>query len=204
MIPITLTTSPRIFYWQGERYDISLLIQAMIMIVIHTTLLHVALVNRPSDAMPINHKPFEAASNESTSSPRPYSFWQWRSRKPYWQFLGYYVGTLVVLQLIFGVTPSFVKLQGMVALSIEALLPIPQILANQRNKSCKGFRISLLINWLFGDALKMMFFFMAKSDIPLAFKLCGTFQAMCDCYLGIQYYMFGNGVEHDDVLLRKE
>lgn len=41
--------------------------------------------------------------------------------------------------------------------------------------------------------MKMFWFFTATSEIPLAFKLCGLFQATCDSILGIQYYVYGNG-----------
>jgi hypothetical protein len=85
---------------------------------------------------------------------------------------------------------------GYIALAIEATLPLPQIVANQRRKCCKGFRLSVLGNWLIGDAFKMVFFFTkGQNAIPWAFKLCGVFQACCDMYLGIQYYMFGDGEE---------
>lgn len=54
----------------------------------------------------------------------------------------------------------------------------------------------MLANWLVGDAFKMIFFFYKDSgDVPWAFKICGVFQACCDCYLGIQYYMYGDGEE---------
>lgn len=56
-----------------------------------------------------------------------------------------------------------------------------------------GFRLSVLANWLVGDAFKMTFFFLkGNSAVPWAFKACGIFQAACDCYLGVQYAMFGN------------
>lgn len=88
-------------------------------------------------------------------------------------------------------------------LAIEAILPIPQILANHRAQSCKGFRVSVLANWLLGDAMKMGFFFLAEEGkIPWAFKLCGIFQAACDVGLGIQYWMFGD--ESRDALERIE
>jgi hypothetical protein len=51
----------------------------------------------------------------------------------------------------------------------------------------------VLASWIAGDAMKMMWFFTATSEIPIAFKLCGIFQACCDSYLGIQYYMYGEG-----------
>ena len=42
--------------------------------------------------------------------------------------------------------------------------------------------------------MKMGFFFMAEpGKVPLAFKLCGIFQACCDVGLGVQYWIYGEG-----------
>lgn len=187
----------KIFYWIGAQYDTPLLVQATIMVFVQLLLLHVALLNRPPvGAQHSLNKPFaghlDAGGNEGFAK-RPYNFWQWRSRKPYWQFLTYYTITLLALQVIIGTAPAYVALQGYVALSVEAVLPIPQIVQNQRSRSCKGFRLSVLVNWLVGDAFKMTYFFLSGDGVPWAFKLCGLFQAGCDCYLGVQYWMFGEG-----------
>ncbi|KAF2084600.1 hypothetical protein K490DRAFT_48746 [Saccharata proteae CBS 121410] len=179
----------KMFYWLGARFALSLLIQAAIMIVMQLILLHVALTNRPP---PNNNTPFAAAP-----TPRPYNFWQWRSHRPYWQFLTYFTVGLIVMHILIAGTslyPSYSSLLGMVGLAIEAILPLPQIFANQRARSTKGFRPSVLLNWLVGDVFKMCFFFLSGDGaVPLAFKVCGLFQASCDAYLGVQWYMFGNG-----------
>jgi len=72
---------------------------------------------------------------------------------------------------------------------------LPQIYSNHKNRSCKGFRLSVLVNWLVGDVLKMSFFFLSESPVPWAFKICGMFQFACDMYLGIQYAQFGEGAQ---------
>lgn len=98
-------------------------------------------------------------------------------------------------------------LLGYIGLSVEATLPLPQIFANARLRSCKGFRLSVLASWLAGDAMKMFWFFTSTTEIPWAFKLCGIFQAGCDCFLGIQYLMYGNGdhkVKDDDAAVPVE
>ncbi|KAF2153490.1 PQ loop repeat protein [Myriangium duriaei CBS 260.36] len=182
-----LTSILKIFWWFNAPYDTTLFIQALIMINVQLLLLHVALTHRAPPAAKLA-TPFEDLSHR-----RPYDFWQWRSTRPYWSFLGYYTAALLVLQVLFARNALYTSLQGYVALSIEALLPLPQIVANQRGRSCKGFRLSVLANWLVGDAMKMSFFFLAESEIPWAFKLCAVFQACCDCYLGVQYWMFGEG-----------
>lgn len=188
----------KLFYWLGAHYDTSLLLQAIIMIGVQLLLLHVALTNRPSAASMLS-TPFSAAEPAYQPLPRPYGFWQWRPHRPYWVFLCYFTLALVVLQVVVGVTPRYTELLGYTALAIEATLPLPQIWANQKRRCCKGFRLSVLANWLLGDAFKMVFFFAKGTDsVPWAFKLCGIFQACCDLYLGVQYLWFGNG-GYDDV-----
>lgn len=168
------------------------------MVVVQILLLHVALLYRPPfGAQHSLNQPFAESKESNLFVTRPYDFWQWRSRRPYWNFLAYYTVTLCALQWLVGANPIYIQLQGYVALGVEAVLPIPQILENQRSQSCKGFRLSVLVNWLIGDVFKMTYFFLSEGGVPWAFKLCGFFQAACDCYLGVQYCMFGEGRKDD-------
>lgn len=186
----------RIFYYPGAKFDVALLIQSMVMLVVQVVLLKIALHHRPAPSSKGGDAavPF-AKINESQ---RPFQFWQWRSPKPYWQFLlGMFLG-LVACELLLAPIPSvyqpYSNLIGYVGLAVEATLPIPQILANARSGSCKGFRLSVLASWLLGDSMKMFWFFTSKTTIPGAFKVCGVFQACCDSLLGVQYWMYGTGV----------
>lgn len=107
--------------------------------------------------------------------------------------------TLTALELILSPIPYiytfYSAMIGYIGLSIEATLPLPQILSNARSQSCKGFRLSVLASWIAGDIMKMFWFFTATSDIPWAFKLCGIFQMCCDLFLGVQYWIYGEGGE---------
>ncbi|KAF1830192.1 PQ loop repeat protein [Decorospora gaudefroyi] len=174
------------FYWFGAHYSTSLLTQALLMILVHLLLLHVALTHRP----PPPHLPFQHAT-------RPYDFWQWRAPRPYWSFISYFTGALLVMHVLLSSTRIFIPytdLLGMVALTIEATLPLPQLRANWKRKGCKGFRPSVIVNWVIGDTFKMWFFFASSSgQVPWAFKACGIFQAACDLGLAGQYLVWGDG-----------
>jgi len=195
----------RVFYYPGARFDTSLLIQSFIMIAIQVVLLKVALDHRPGPS----HKggetatPFAGAREGELGVSRPYNFWQWRSPKPYWQFLLYLFITLTALELLLSPLPPLYALYsaclGIVGLSIEATLPLPQILSNYRSRSCRGFRFSVLASWIAGDIMKMFWFFTATSEIPWTFKVCGIFQMCCDLYLGVQYWQFGDGEKERQV-----
>lgn len=204
----------RIFYYPGAKFDVSLLIQSMIMITIQLVLLKVALDNRSlsSKGSSISAVPFAAIKEGDLILPRPYNFWQWRSPKPYWKFILYLLIILIALELLLSPISGLYSLYsasiGIISLSVEAILPLPQILSNYRSQSCKGFRMSVLASWLVGDFLKMFWFFMATKDIPWTFKLCGIFQMCCDLFLGLQYWMYKDGLyervtkEHDLVLIK--
>ena len=105
--------------------------------------------------------------------------------------------TLTALELLIApfdsIYPTYSSLIGYIGLSVEATLPLPQLYANAQSKSCKGFRFSVLASWIIGDSMKMFWFFTATTEIPLAFKLCGVFQAICDALIGVQYFVYGNG-----------
>lgn len=113
----------------------------------------------------------------------------------YWQFIAYlFLGLLVLEFLLSPMRPiydTYSQVIGYIGLSVEAFLPVPQILINMQSRSCKGFRLSLLGSWVIGDTMKIVWLFTAETEIPWAFKLCGMFQACCDFFLGFQYLMYG-------------
>jgi solute carrier family 66, member 2 len=189
----------RIFYFPGARFDTALLIQSFLQILTQLVLLKIALDNRPSASSKGGDAamPFQAAQDRLWENRRPYNFWQWRSPKPYWQFLLYLFIGLTAMELLLapfhGIYGFYSRLVGYTGLTVEATLPLPQMYANARSRSCKGFRFSVLVSWLAGDAMKMFWFFTSTTEIPWAFKICGMFQAGCDMFLGVQYLMYGNG-----------
>lgn len=189
----------RIFYYPGARFDTALLIQSFIMVAIQLLLLKIALDHRPPPSSKGGDAatPFVGSQDGLWEMQRPFNFWQWRSPKPYWQFVLYMFIALTTLELLLspfhGVYSGYSLMVGYIGLSVEATLPLPQIFANHRSRSCKGFRFSVLASWLGGDAMKMFWFFTSTTEIPWAFKLCGIFQACCDAFLGIQYLMYGSG-----------
>ncbi|KAF9737232.1 hypothetical protein PMIN06_000892 [Paraphaeosphaeria minitans] len=191
----------KIFYWFGAHFSTSLLIQALLTILVHTVLLHVALANRLA---PTAHIPFQPAA----ALKRPYDFWQWRPTRPYWAFVSYFTLALLVLHVLLSSTSVFIPYTdalGVIALTVEATLPLPQLLANYQRRGCRGFRPSVIANWIVGDTFKMWFFFASEAgEVPWAFKLCGIFQATCDLGLGLQWFVWRDGPDGVAAVAEKE
>jgi hypothetical protein len=202
-IPLIMLVSSilKVYYWFGSHFSTSLLIQALLMIAVHLLCLHVALTNRPAPS----HLPFQTTTS---ARKRPYDFWQWRNSRPYWTFLTYFTIGLLVLHIVIGPTRLFIPytdILGAVALTIEATLPLPQLYANYSRRGCRGFRPSVIVNWVIGDTFKMWFFFASSAgEVPWAFKACGVFQATCDLGLATQYLVWGDGPEGVDGSLREK
>ncbi|KAK0739571.1 hypothetical protein B0T21DRAFT_362886 [Apiosordaria backusii] len=187
----------RIFYYPGAKFDIALLIQSLVMTAMQVILLKIALDHRPAPSSKGGDAAVPFAKINEKERKRPFNFWQWRSPKPYWQFVLSLFAGLVACELLLSPIPSvyqgYSSTIGYIGLAVEAILPLPQIIANAKSRSCKGFRFSVLASWLLGDTMKMFWFFTSKTTIPWAFKLCGIFQACCDSFLGVQYWMYGKG-----------
>jgi PQ loop repeat len=114
----------------------------------------------------------------------------------YYQFVVYFTLGLFVVHVFLppiSSSAAYISFLGGAGLTIEATLPLPQIFKNHQARSCKGFRLSVIANWLVGDMMKMSYFFFSSEVIPWSFKLCGIFQMACDLYLGLQFYMYGDG-----------
>ncbi|KAL2845974.1 hypothetical protein BJX68DRAFT_128365 [Aspergillus pseudodeflectus] len=187
----------KVFYWFGDYYSVALLAQAVIMIGVQLVLLKVALDNRPAPGHKsgVEHIPFSDANGDRGFA-RPYDFWQWKNAKPYWMFLAYFTGALAFIHICLPPISNstfYIELLGYVGLAVEAILPLPQVIANHRSRSCKGFRLSVAAAWILGDVMKLSYFFTSEDGIPWAFRLCAMFQCVCDAYLCVQFWMYNQG-----------
>ncbi|KAG5501986.1 hypothetical protein JKF63_04257 [Porcisia hertigi] len=77
---------------------------------------------------------------------------------------------------------------GYMALTIEALLVLPQILRNARRSSTKGLTVLLVLTWACGDVAKVVYFIYAKQSLP--FIVCGCFQILLDIVVVAQFIFY--------------
>ena len=99
-----------------------------------------------------------------------------------------FVGCLAILQVFFGRFTVYTEFIGLMSASIEALVPVPQMLKNASSHSVKGFSLAILAVWVFGDVFKMAYYF--STDSPIQFVACTVFQLCIDAVILCQIYLY--------------
>src|SRR5689334_552466 len=126
------------------------------------------------------------ATSSSTIQDLRASFWNWEDIGSYVFFLTAFNSLLVMLTLLFGMVTSehgkwnyeysgsytYYQILGYLALMVEAVLPMPQIVSNWRKKSVQGLSLVMVGTWFLGDAYKTFYFLMR--GLPAPFILCGA------------------------------
>lgn len=126
-------------------------------------------------------------------SPRPFGFWKWVEPEAYWSCIIKLNIALIVLHFAVGSwSPLYIQSLGFVGLMLEAILPLPQLIVNAQRHSVQGFRLSLLLNWLAGDASKIFYYMFGTDPGKLApqFMMCVLIQTVLDLIGGWQYIYY--------------
>lgn len=113
-----------------------------------------------------------------------------------------YMAVLSVLQLLLGWSQTYNAVLGTWAMGTEALLPMPQLIENQRRRSLSGFQLSVLAGWTFGDMFKSVYYIVREA--PLQFTCFALVQLAVDLAICAQGYFFHAQTQADDAALAAE
>lgn len=133
---------------------------------------------------------------DGSSAARPLGFWTWRTLSSYLIFLILYASLLATLQVVFNSSTTYNSILSFFSLGLESSLPLPQFISNQSRRSLAGFRISVLLGWLFGDGFKTVYFIVKGS--PLPFLIGGIFALTIDLAIVAQWKMFEEKTRQDE------
>lgn len=182
---LILSGTLRCFFWLGEPFETVLLVQAIASVLAQLGMMYV--VTKANAA---------AKKADGPRAPRrfldlnPADFWAWDDWLSYLQFV---IALVLVLALVCKAllpAPWFVQILGTAALGIEAMLPVPQALANHRKKSTEGLSPVLIFSWAFGDSIKTVYALAKKA--PMQFVGCGLFQLAMDFVVLAQWITMRN------------
>ncbi|KAE8608726.1 hypothetical protein XENTR_v10011585 [Xenopus tropicalis] len=170
----------RIFFWFGKFFEFPLLLQSIMMILTMLTMLHLCCslktMNRVSTKKHC-FTDFEAAY-----------FWKWSRFEDYLQFCLCLTIIAALVTFVFLDVLVFVEGMGLLALLTEAMLGMPQLLRNYKNRSTHGMSVTMVLLWTTGDCFKTAYFIIKET--PAQFWLCGTIQICIDIAILLQVHYY--------------
>lgn len=189
----------RCFFWYCKRFDDTLLVQAVISIATQLAMTWVVVFvgrRRGSARGSLVRKhtllgslcggdggpgtSFDAAALFR-------GFWRWTDMLSYVIVVAAFTCLLCVTTYLFKGSAIFTEGIGMLALGVEAFVPVPQALQNQIKRSTAGLSVILILCWAAGDMFKTVVF--VARGAPLQFLLCGLFQLGVDALLFLQVFV---------------
>uniref|UniRef100_A0A146RE24 Solute carrier family 66 member 2 n=1 Tax=Fundulus heteroclitus TaxID=8078 RepID=A0A146RE24_FUNHE len=170
----------RIFFWIGKQFELTLLLQSVVMILTMFAMLHLCCTVHSTNRV-------STKQHRLTDWDLHY-FWRWSAFEDYLLFcFGFTVASAVVTLLLLD-SAMFVEALGSLAVMFEAMLGVPQLLQNLHNRSTKGMSVKMVLLWTAGDVFKTTYFVMNES--PAQFWVCGSVQIFTDVAILLQVLLY--------------
>uniref|UniRef100_A0A3P8RN16 Solute carrier family 66 member 2 n=1 Tax=Amphiprion percula TaxID=161767 RepID=A0A3P8RN16_AMPPE len=170
----------RIFFWIGKQFEMTLLLQSVVMILTMFAMLHLCCTV---------HNTNRVSTRQHRLSDLNFQyFWKWSAFEDYLLFCFGFTVLCAVVTLLLLDSAVFVETLGSLALMFEAMLGLPQLLQNFDNRSTKGMSVKMVLLWTAGDVFKTTYFVMNES--PAQFWVCGSVQIMIDVSILLQVLLY--------------
>jgi len=175
----------RIFFWFGEKFNISLLVQSILMILVQLYLVKVYVEYSEKNAYSKKDSLFK-------------DFWDWDTESNYFVFISSFILIFIGLSFNLGMdNKTYVNILGSVSSFLEAIMPCAQILKIYQEKSCKNFSYVLILSWVLGDAFKAYYYFI--TSIPIQLLLSAIMQVVFDFVIIFQILYYKNSTVVDEI-----
>ncbi|XP_060933037.1 solute carrier family 66 member 2 [Limanda limanda] len=166
----------RIFFWIGKQFEMTLLLQSVVMILAMFAMLHLCCTVHNTNRVSTRQHRF-------TDLDFRY-FWKWSAFEDYLLFCFGLTVLCAVVTLLLLDSPVFVEALGSLAVMFEAMLGFPQLLQNFHNRSTKGMSVKMVLLWTAGDLFKTAYFVLSGS--PSQFWVCSSVQILIDAVILLQ------------------
>lgn len=182
----------KIYFWVGKRYNIYLLYQAILVLLLQYYIIIFYLKYSEKDCMKLVQwqKQDDFAKNIQNLLDIK-NFWRWDNLFSFLLssiVLGIGIGLIC---FAFGIhNKIFLETLGYISTAIDVLLGLPQIYTNYKLKSSHSLSTLMIVSFLLGDSFRTYYYIITKS--PFQFLLCGILQIAINMILMLQiiYYKF--------------
>ncbi|XP_034391859.1 solute carrier family 66 member 2 isoform X2 [Cyclopterus lumpus] len=153
----------RIFFWIGKQFELTLLLQSVVMILAMFAMLHLCCMVQYTNRV--------STKQHRLSDLDFRYFWKWSAFEDYLLFCFGFTVLCAVVTLLLLDSVVYVETLGSLAVMFEAMLGLPQLLQNFHNGSTKGMSVKMVLLWTAGDVFKTTYFVVNES--PAQFWVCG-------------------------------
>ncbi|XP_029552118.1 PQ-loop repeat-containing protein 1 isoform X1 [Salmo trutta] len=174
----------RIFFWIGKQFELTLLLQSVVMIITMLAMLHLCCNIQHTNRVSTKQRHF-------TDLDLRY-FWSWSAFEDYLLFCFAFTVLCAFLTLLLLDSVLFVEGLGSLAMLFDAILGVPQLLQNFHNHSTRGMSVKMVLLWTAGDIFKTAYFVM--NDSPFQFWVCGAVQILIDVAILLQVLYYGQDI----------
>jgi uncharacterized protein with PQ loop repeat len=174
----------RFFFYFGEKFEITILYQAIFCFIMQLTLLYICIIY---DKTLKNRK----NSNYFLIN----QFWNWPYFIDYIFFISFFSAFMSFISNFFSYkNKHYIFILGLLTSFFEALLDIPQIIELYKNKNVKSLSLVLIMTWVFGDLFKFIYYIIKKA--PYQLIGCAIFQLSCDFIIIGQVFYYNKKADY--------
>ena len=157
----------RIFFWFGKRFTLTLLFQAIVVVISQIYLMHVYLEYQ--EDLPIkNDKSIIEYLTNWKETLNPKYIWDWADEIEYYKFIIFLFFIFSMMCSLAGFkNTKFFDIIGAISVSFETFIEIPQIKENCVTKNTKNLSMAMVFMWFLGDLFKTTYNIMYKSPMQM-------------------------------------
>ena len=180
----------KIYFWVGKRYNIYLLYQAILVLLLQYYIIIFYLKYSEKDCMKLVQLQKKTKISKTLKNFFDLKkFWGWDNL---FSFLFYSVvlGILIgFVCFIFGIhNKIFMEILGYIATAIDVFLGLPQIYTNYKLQNAHSLSTIMVGSFLLGDTFRTYYYVTTKS--PFQFILCGFLQVTINIILMLQIFYY--------------
>ncbi len=205
----------RIYFWLGKKFQVILLLQSIFGIFVQLILVEICVrfskkeivtnkyhiyknnetnqtnnININNDKINFSSIDIENMNNSKYDSFFSLkNFWNWNIFADYVNFIFIFVIYLGILTHLFEENyPFYFEILGSISAFSEAIIGFPQIIENYRYKSTKTLSSLLILTWITGDSIKLIYFLLI--DTPIQLIICAVTQIIQDIVIISQIFYY--------------
>jgi uncharacterized protein with PQ loop repeat len=178
----------RIFFWFGKKFTLTLLYQAIVVIISQIYLIHVYLEYQ-DDLPATTEKPLLDYIINWKETLNPKKIWNWSDEIEYFKFICFLFFIFSILCLMVGVkNKTFYDIIGTISVSCETFIELPQIKENCVTKDTRNISGAMVLMWFIGDLFKTTYNIIYKS--PMQMIIGGIIMNCEDIILSTQVLLY--------------